>query len=54
MNLAIFNVSFALGFGAGGALVWFFKDKLITWYKGAEKMAQDLEAKAKALKAVVK
>lgn len=49
--LAIFNTSFAIGFGAGGAIVWFFKDKLLAWYKGAEHFAQDLKAKAAALDA---
>lgn len=38
-------------FIAGGALVWFFKDKLLAWYKGAEHFAQDLKAKATALEA---
>jgi len=38
-------------FIAGGALVWFYKDKLLAWYKGAEHFAQDLKAKAAALEA---
>jgi hypothetical protein len=52
--LAVFNASFAIGVGAGGAIVWFFKDKLVGWWKGAERFAQDLEAKAKAIKGAVK
>ena len=52
--LAIFNASFAIGFGAGGAVVWFFKDKLVKWYMGAEAFAKALEAKATALKSAVK
>lgn len=38
-------------FVAGGALVWFYKDKLLAWYKGAEHFAQDLKAKAAAIEA---
>lgn len=38
-------------FAAGGALVWFYKDRLLAWYKGAEHFAQDLKAKAAALEA---
>ena len=49
--MAIFDTAFAIGFGAGGAVVWFFKDHLITWWKGAEHMARVLEDKARALRA---
>ena len=38
-------------FIAGGALVWFMKDKLIAWWKGAESFAQSLKAKAEAIEA---
>jgi hypothetical protein len=38
-------------FLAGGALVWFCKDKLLAWYKGTEHFAQDLKAKAATLEA---
>lgn len=38
-------------FVAGGALVWFYKDKLLAWYKGAEHFAQDLKDKAAAIEA---
>jgi hypothetical protein len=37
-------------FAAGGAVVWFFKDPILKWYKGAEKFAQDLKAKADKIK----
>lgn len=38
-------------FIAGGALVWFMKDKLVAWWKGAEAFAQGLKAKAAAVEA---
>lgn len=38
-------------FVAGGAAIWFGKDKILAWYKGAEAFAQDLKAKATALEA---
>lgn len=41
-------------FAAGGALVWFYKDSLVKWWKGAEKFAQDLKAKADAISSAVK
>jgi hypothetical protein len=43
-----------LWFVAGGALVWFCKDALIKYWKGAEKFAQDLKAKADAISSAVK
>jgi hypothetical protein len=51
----------SIGGLVGGALVWHFKDKFVSWWHGAETFAQMLkaeaaaiEAKAAALKAVVK
>jgi hypothetical protein len=38
-------------FAAGGALVWYGKDRLVQYWKGAEKFAQDMKAKAAALEA---
>lgn len=38
-------------FIAGGALVWFMKDKIVAWWKGAEAFAQSLKAKAAAVEA---
>lgn len=40
---------FALGFIAGGAAVWFGKEPITKWYKGAEDYALDLKAKAEDL-----
>lgn len=41
----------SLAFVAGGALVWFCKDKVTLWYKGAEDYVGALEDKVRALKA---
>ncbi len=38
-------IVFSLGFVAGGAAVWFGKDKIMFWYKGAEDYVADLKAK---------
>ena len=37
-------------FIAGGAVVWLYKDKLLAWWKGAEKFAQELKDKADKIK----
>ena len=36
-------------FAAGMAAGWYGKDPLTKWWKGAEKFAQDLKAKAEAI-----
>lgn len=41
----------SIGFLAGGALVWFMKDKLTSIYKSAEDQIGALEDKIRALKA---
>jgi hypothetical protein len=48
-----FDFSFALGFAAGGALIWFGKDKIQALVIGGNALAARLEAKAAALKAVL-
>jgi hypothetical protein len=40
-----------VGFVAGGALVWFMKDKLVSVYKSTEDQIGALEDKIRALKA---
>lgn len=47
-------ISGILGFVSGGALIWFFKDPILKWYKGAERFAQELKTKADAISAAVK
>lgn len=42
-----------VGFGAGFALCWFAKDKLLVAVNGAESVIKVLEAKAASLKAVL-
>ena len=43
-----------LGFLAGGALIWFCKDPIVRWYKGAEDFVGDLEKQARDLRARLK
>lgn len=40
-------------FAAGGAVVWFFKDPILKWYKGAEAFAQSLKDKADKIKSAL-
>ena len=47
----MFAVVDIVWFAAGGAAVWFGKDKLLAWYKGAEAFAARLKADAAALEA---
>ena len=42
-----------VAFGAGGALIWFFKDKIQALVIGGNALAAKLDAKAKALRAVL-
>jgi hypothetical protein len=42
-----------IGFVAGGALVWFLKDKLVSVYKSTEDQIGALEDKIRALKAKI-
>ncbi|WP_165435468.1 hypothetical protein [Bradyrhizobium sp. Leo121] len=44
---------FALGFAAGGALIWFCKDKVLLWYKGAEDRIGQLNDQIEKLKAKI-
>jgi hypothetical protein len=37
-------------FVAGGAVIWFFREPLTVWYKGAENQIGELNDKIKALK----
>lgn len=42
---------FFIGFLAGGAAIWFGKDPITLWYKGAENVIGDLNDKIKDIKA---
>jgi hypothetical protein len=48
-----FDLSFALGVAAGGALIWFGKDRILAVVIGAEALATRLEAKSRAIKAAL-
>jgi hypothetical protein len=43
-----------LWFVAGGAAVWFGREPITKWWKGAETFAQSLKAKAEAILKAVK
>lgn len=43
--------SLVVGFVAGGALIWFFREPVTVWYKGAEDQIGALNDKIQKLKA---
>jgi hypothetical protein len=43
-------VMFTLGFLAGGALIWFYREPVTIWYKGAEDYIGALNDKINKLK----
>jgi hypothetical protein len=47
-------ISGTLGFIAGGALIWFAREPVTRWYKGAENFVGDLEDQVRSLKARLK
>lgn len=44
-------IEFILGFVAGGALIWFAREPVTVWYKGAEDYVGALNDKIQKLKA---
>lgn len=46
----MFLFGLALGVAAGGAAVWFGRDPITLWYKGAEDYVGALNDKIKAIK----
>ena len=44
-------IEFILGFVAGGALIWFAREKVTLWYKGTEDFIGGLNDKITALRA---
>ncbi len=46
----MFILGSVLGFIAGGALIWYCKDPVTLWYKGAEDQIGALNDKIKAIK----
>jgi hypothetical protein len=47
--MIVFDLSFALGFGCGGALIWFFKAQIQKLVIGANALSAKLHAQADAL-----
>jgi hypothetical protein len=46
----MFTIGCILGFVAGGTLIWFCREPVTVWYKGAENYVGALNDKIKALK----
>lgn len=44
-------IEFLAGFVAGGALIWFFREPVTVWFKGAEDYVGSLNEKIQKLKA---
>ena len=44
-----YSIGFAIGFGCGGALIWFFRDKIEAMVVDANTLSARLHAKADAL-----
>lgn len=51
--MATWIISGLLGFIAGGTAVWFGREPLLLWYKGAEDYVGGLNDKIKAIKAKI-
>ena len=49
--MIVFSLAFWLGFGAGGALIWFGKDTVMKLVIGANALSKKLHDQADALKA---
>lgn len=49
--MTTYIIGFSIGFGSGGALIWFCKDKIQAVVIGANALSAKLHAKADALKA---
>lgn len=43
-------ISGTLGFLAGGALIWFVREPIVRWYKGAEDFVGEVGDQARSLK----
>jgi len=54
MTMTVYAIGFAIGFGCGGALIWFFKDRIEQIVIGANALSAKLHAKADALVNAVK
>lgn len=52
--MTIWMISGVLGFAAGGALVWFFKDRIQALVIGANALSAKLHAKADEIAAAAK
>ena len=54
MTMTTWIISGVLGFAAGAAVVWFAREPVTRWYKGAENFVGDLEDQVRSLKARLK
>jgi hypothetical protein len=46
----MFTFGLVLGVAAGGALIWFAKDKVTLWYKSSEDVIGELNDRIRKLK----
>jgi hypothetical protein len=49
-----FTLAFALGFGGGGTLIWFFKTRIQALVIDANKLSAQLHAEADAITVAIK
>lgn len=54
MIMTVYIIGFAIGFGCGGALIWFFKEKIQALVIDANALSARLHAKADAIAAAAK
>ena len=52
--MAMFDLSFAIGFGAGGTLIWIFKERIQGLVIGANALSAKLHARADQISAAAK
>jgi hypothetical protein len=52
--MTVYFIGFAIGFGFGGALIWFFKERIQVLVIGSNALSAKLHAQANAISAVAK
>jgi hypothetical protein len=52
--MTVYLIGFTIGFGSGGALIWFFKDRIQALVIGANALSAKLHAQADAVAAAAK
>ena len=52
--MTVYLTGFTIGFASGGALIWFFKDRIRTLVIGANALSAKLHAQANAISAAAR